>query len=104
MFVYDVSQNFSLGICLQAAAEIEPLRLPSSIMMAVGDMMEALDVCGSIIRAKALAEPCTADIDPKMAWTVMDILTKIPAGIRSTHTKKFTCRTLRTRGQCHLSG
>jgi hypothetical protein len=29
-----------------SAAEIEPLSLPSSIMIAVGDMMEALDVCG----------------------------------------------------------
>ena len=37
---------------------IEPSRLPSLLLIIIGDVMEALDACGRIIWAKALAEPC----------------------------------------------
>ena len=42
---------------------IESSRLPSMVMAADVKSMEASDVCGRIIRTKALAEPCFGSAD-----------------------------------------
>ena len=42
---------------------LEPSRLPSSLPIMVGNVIEAADVCGRINLAKALAEPSCGSVD-----------------------------------------
>ena len=56
-------EKLSLRALVFLCIAIEPSGLPSSLLIIIGDVIEALDACGRINWAKALAEPCCGAAD-----------------------------------------